>query len=187
MVHLVSAKFFSPPVSAILTIESSRTWFPAELPTVPRCTGTRAVGLVAFSVDALAVSFTPGPPQPLSALATSSELVTWGVVTVTLDCAVPSRPARIALATACHRITDGVDAAVAVVVALGTPDARVACAFARFLIAFTLLAQARILAVWSPTIVVAGTLTGQVVTLAIGVTITFPLAVRAPELGRALC
>lgn len=33
---------------------------------------------------------------------------------------------------------------------------------------------------------VAGTLTGQVIALAIGVAITFPLAVRAPELGRAL-
>lgn len=34
---------------------------------------------------------------------------------------------------------------------------------------------------------VAGTLAGQVVALAIGVTITFPFAVGAPELGRALC
>lgn len=33
---------------------------------------------------------------------------------------------------------------------------------------------------------VAGTLAGQVITLAIGVTVAFPFAVRAPELGRAL-
>lgn len=33
---------------------------------------------------------------------------------------------------------------------------------------------------------VAGTLAGQVVALAVGVTITLPFAVGAPELGRAL-
>lgn len=61
-----------------------------------------------------------------------------------------------------------------------------ACTFARLLVTLALLAHAGILAVRSPTIVVAGTLAGQVVTLAVGITVTFPLAVRAPELCRAL-
>lgn len=60
------------------------------------------------------------------------------------------------------------------------------CAFACLLVTLALLAQASILAVRSPTIVVAGALPGQVIALAIGVTVTFPFAVRAPELGRAL-
>lgn len=64
------------PVPAVLTVESSRTRFPAELPTVSWRAGTRAVGLIAFAVDALAVSLTPRAPQPLSALAASRELVT---------------------------------------------------------------------------------------------------------------
>lgn len=40
--HLTGLLAFavSTPVPAVLTIESSRTWFPAELPTVPRCAGT---------------------------------------------------------------------------------------------------------------------------------------------------
>lgn len=60
-------------------------------------------------------------------------------------------------------------------------------AFARVLVTLALLAHAGVLAVWTPTVVVAGALTGQVVALAVGVTVTFPLAVRAPELGGALC
>lgn len=40
--HLTGLLAFavSTPVPAVLTIESSRTWFPAELPTVPWCAGT---------------------------------------------------------------------------------------------------------------------------------------------------
>lgn len=89
---------------------------------------------------ALAVPFAPWAPQPLPALAASRELVAWGVVTVTLDCTVPPRPARIAQTSPCHGIADGVDATVAVVVALGTPDPWVACAFACLLVTFALLA-----------------------------------------------
>lgn len=54
------------------------------------------------------------------------------------------------------------------------------------MITFALLAHARILAVWSPTVVVAGTRACQVVALAVGVAVTFPFAVRTPELGWAL-
>lgn len=137
-------------------------------------------------MHALAVPFTPRAPQPLPALAAPRELVARRVVTVTLDCTVPPRPAGVAQAAARHGVADGVDAAVAVVVALGTPDAGVARAFPRVLVTLALLAHAGILAVWSPAVVVAGTLAGQVVTLAVGVTVTLPLAVRAPKLGRAL-
>lgn len=65
------------PVPAVLTVEPGRTWFPAELPTVPWGASTRAVGLVALAVDALAVPFTPWAPQPLPALAAPRELVAW--------------------------------------------------------------------------------------------------------------
>lgn len=85
-----------------------------------------------------------------------------------------------------HCIAHGIYAAVTVVIALGAPGARVACAFASLLVALALLAEASILTVRSPAVVVAGTLSGQVVTLAVGVTVTFSLAVRAPELGRTL-
>lgn len=68
-----------------------------------------------------------------------------------------------------------------------TPVARVTCAFSCVLVTFALLAQTCILAVRTPAVVVTGTFACQVIALAIGVTITFPLAVRTPELGRALC
>lgn len=174
------------PVPAVLTVESGRTRFPAELPTVPWCAGTRAICLVALAVDALAVSFAPRAPQPLPALAASRELVTRRIVTVTLDCTVPPGPTGIAQASPCHCIADGVDAAVAVVVALGTPDARVTRALARLLVTLALLTQASVLAVRSPTVVVARTLAGQVIALAVGITIALPFAVGAPKLGRAL-
>lgn len=61
------------------------------------------------------------------------------------------------------------------------------CAFARVLVTFALLAQTAVLTVWSPSVVVAGTLAGQVIALAIRVTVTFSFAVRTPELGGTLC
>lgn len=178
---------FSPPVPAVLAVETGRTWLSAEFPTIPWCTGTGAVGLVALAMDALAVPLTPLAPQPLPALAASRELVAWGVVTVTLDPTVPPGPTGVAQATSRLCITHRINAAVAVVVALGAPGARVARAFARLLVTLAHLAQAGILAVRSPAVVVAGTLARQVITLAVGVTVAFPFAVRAPELGRALC
>lgn len=66
-----------PPVPAVLTIESSRTRFLAELPAVPRRAGTRAIGLVALAVNTLTVSVTPRAPHPLSARAASCELLAW--------------------------------------------------------------------------------------------------------------
>lgn len=128
------------PVPAVLTVKSSRTWFPAELPTVSRDAGTRSIGLIALSVYALAVPLTPRTPKPVPTLAASSELVARGIVAVTLDCTVSPSPARIAETTSRHGVTDGVDAAVAVVVALWTPDTRVASALPAVLVALALLA-----------------------------------------------
>lgn len=170
-----------------MTVEPSGTRLPAELPSVSRCAGTRAVRLVALPVDALAVSFTALAPQSFPALAASRELVARRVVAVALNGTVPPGPPGAAHTSARHGVAHGVDAAVTVVVALGAPDARVTCAFARLLVALALLTEASILAVGSPTIVVAGTLSSQVVTLAIWVTVTFPFAVGPPKLGRALC
>lgn len=85
-----------------------------------------------------------------------------------------------------HCVAYRVEAAVAVVVALWTPETRVTCALARLLVTFALLACAWVLTVGSPTIRVAGTLASQVITLAIGVTITLALAVGTPKLGRTL-
>lgn len=178
--------FYSPPVPAVLPVESCRTRFPAKLPSVPWRAGARPVRRVALAVDALAVPLTPRAPHPVPAQAAPRELVARRVVTVALDGAVPPRPAGAAQATSRHRVAHRVDAAVAVVVALRAPDAGVTRAHARVLVAFALLACACILAVRPPAIVVAGTLASQVVALAVGVTVTFPLAVRAPELGRTL-
>lgn len=89
---------------------------------------------------ALAVPLTSLTPEPVPTLAASGELVAWGVVTVTLDCTVSPSPARIAQAPSRHGIADGVDAAVAVVVALRTPDARVARALPGVLVALAFLA-----------------------------------------------
>lgn len=176
-----------PPDPAVLTIKSSRTWLPAELPTVPRQTGTWTISLVTLAIEALAVSLTAWTPKPLPALAASRELVAWWIVTVTLECTVPPSPARVAQASPCHHITDWIDAAVAVVVALRTPEARIACAFSCFLVTLALLAKTNILAFRSPAIVVAGALAGQIIALAIGVTVTFSLAVWSPVLCRAFC
>lgn len=60
------------------------------------------------------------------------------------------------------------------------------CALASVLVTLALLAEAGVLTVRTPAVVVAGTLSSQVVTLAIGITVTLPFTVRTPELGRAL-
>lgn len=60
-------------------------------------------------------------------------------------------------------------------------------ALAALLVTLALLAQASVLTVRPPAVVVARTLAGQVVALAVGVTITFPFAVGPPKLCRALC
>lgn len=184
---MLSAKIFPPPVPTVLSVEPGGTRLPAELPAEPWRAGTRAVPLVALAVDALAVALAPRAPQALSALAARRELVAGRVVAGALGGTVPPRPAGAAHALARHRVADGVDAAVAVVVARGTPDAGVTCAFARLFVTFALLARASMLAGESPAVVVAGTLAGQVVALAVRVTITLPLAVGTPELGWALC
>lgn len=60
------------------------------------------------------------------------------------------------------------------------------CTFARVLVTLALLAEAGVLTVGAPAVVVTGTLSGQVVTLAIRIALTLPLTVWTPELGRAL-
>lgn len=179
--------FFSSPVPAVLTIKSSGTRFPAEFPPITRRASTRSISLVALAVDALAVSFTPWTPQLLPTLAASRVLLARRVVAVALGRTVPSHPARVAQTPTCVHVAHGVEAAVAVVVALRAPDPRVTCAFSCFLVALALLALTSLLALRSPAIVVTGTLPSQVVTLAIRIAVTFPLAVGPPELGRALC
>lgn len=128
------------PVPAVLSIIPSRTWLPAELPAVPWGACARPVGWVALAVNTLAVPFTSWAPQPFVALAASCELVARRVVAVALDPAVPPRPTGIAQTPPRHSVTDGVDAAVAIVVALGTPDTRVTCALSGLLITLALLA-----------------------------------------------
>lgn len=59
-------------------------------------------------------------------------------------------------------------------------------AFASVLVTLALLAEAGMLAVRTPAVVVAGTLSGQVVTLAIGIALTLPFTVWTPELSRTL-
>lgn len=131
--------FLSSPFAAVLTVEPSGTCLPAELPTVPWCACTRAI-LVTLALDTLAVPFTTLAPPPITALAAPCELVAWWVVAVTSDCTIPPGPTWVARASPCHWIADRVDAAVAIVVALGTPDANVTFAFACVSVAIALLA-----------------------------------------------
>lgn len=63
----------------------------------------------------------------------------------------------------------------------------VACARARVLVTLALLAEAGLLAVGTPAVGVACALARHVVTVAVGEALAFALAVRAPELGWALC
>lgn len=177
----------STPVPAVLAVESCWTGLSTELASVSRGAGTGAVSRIALAVDALAVALTARPPQPLPALAAPGELVTGRVVTVALHCTVSPHPARVTLAAAGHGVAHRVNAAVTVVVALRAPGPGVTGTFARVLVALALLAEAGVLTVRAPAVVVAGALSGQVVTLAIRITLTLPLTVWTPELSRALC
>lgn len=60
------------------------------------------------------------------------------------------------------------------------------CASASVLVTLALLAETGMLTVRTPAVVVAGALSSQVITLAIGITETLPLTVGTPELSRAL-
>lgn len=62
-----------------------------------------------------------------------------------------------------------------------------ACTFASVLVTLALLAEAGMFTVGTPAVLVAGTLSSQVITLAIGIAMTLPLTVGTPELGRTLC
>lgn len=81
-----------------MTVEPGGTRLPAELPSVPRCAGARAIRLVALPMNTLAVLLTALTPQPLPAVAASGVLVARGVVAVALHGAVPPRPAGVAKA-----------------------------------------------------------------------------------------
>lgn len=59
-------------------------------------------------------------------------------------------------------------------------------ALASVLVTLALLAEAGMFTVGTPAVVVTGTLSSQVVTLAIGIALTLALTVRTPELSRAL-
>lgn len=61
-----------------------------------------------------------------------------------------------------------------------------ACAFTSVLVTLALLAEAGMLTVRTPTVMVAGTLSSQIITLAVGIAVALPLTVRTPEVGRAL-
>lgn len=174
------------PVPAVLSIEASRTGFPAELPAVPRSAHARAIYRVALAVDTLAVVFAARAPQPLPALAPACELLARRVVTVALDAAVSPGPARVAQAASRGCVAHGVEAAVTGASTCGAPGAWVARALARLLVTLALLAVAPVLTVGPPAVVVAGTFPGHVVTLAVGEAGALALAVWAPVLDRAL-
>lgn len=176
----------STPVPAVLSVEPGWTGLSAELASVSWCAGAGAIGRVALAMNTLAVALTAGPPQALTALAAPGELVTGGVVTVTLDRTVTPHPARVTLTAPSHGVADGVDAAVAVVVTLRAPGTRVTGTFTSVLVTLALLTQTGMFTVRTPAVVVAGTLSSQVITLAVGVAMTLPLTVGTPELGRAL-
>lgn len=95
----------STSVPAVLTIETCWTWLSTELAAVPRCAGTRAIRRVALAVDALTVTLTAGPPEPLPTLTSPGELLAGRVVTVALDRTVSAHPARVTGAAARHGVT----------------------------------------------------------------------------------
>lgn len=172
---------------AVLPVEAGGARLPAELAAVARGAGAGAVGGVAPAVHALAVALAAGPPQPLAALAAAGELLARRAVAHALRPAVAPVVARVADAAAGRLLAHGVDAAVADLRALRPPDARVAAALARGLVAFALLTGAGVLAVGSPAVGVACALAGHIVALPVGVAHALPLAVWAPELTGALC
>lgn len=73
----IQMELFSLLVPAVLPIEPSRTWFPAEFAPVTWFAGAGAICLVAFPMYALTVAFTVWAPQTVTALASAGELLTW--------------------------------------------------------------------------------------------------------------
>lgn len=140
--------------------------------------------MVTFPLVALAKAFTAWPPQPLTALAPASQLLTGGIVAGTLVVATACPPSRLADAPSSILLTLRVGAAVAGVGALWTPPAWITSAFSIVLVTFAILAQAGLLAIYSPAVWVASALPDYVIALAIWVACTFFLAVRSPKLLR---
>lgn len=172
------------PVSAILSVESSWTRLPAELPSESWLAGARSIRRVTASIETLALVLAVSTPQTLSTLAAAAELVTWRGVAGTLGTAVPPIPARIAVALACSHITHRVYSAETVVRALRAPIACVARTSACLLVALALLAAAGSLTVWPPAIRVTGAGPSDIIAPPVGMAITLTLAVRPPELER---
>lgn len=177
--------FFLSPVPTVLSVESSWAWLTAELAPVAWLAGTRAVGLVAFAVHALAVPLAVRTPQPFSAQAPARELLARASVAGALGVTAASVPARLAQAASVGLVTHRVDVAVAVVSALRSPEARLACALARLLVALALLTGAGLLTVGAPTVGVTRAFARYIVTLPIRMTSAFSFAVWTPKLGRA--
>lgn len=167
-----------------MSVESSWTRLPAELPSESWLAGARSIRRVTASIETLALVLAVSTPQTLSTLAAAAELVTWRGVAGTLGTAVPPIPARIAVALACSHITHRVYSAETVVRALRAPIACVARTSACLLVALALLAAAGSLTVWPPAIRVTGAGPSDIIAPPVGMAITLTLAVRPPELER---
>lgn len=173
------------PVPAVLSVEASWTRLPAELPSEPRPAGAGAVGLVTASMDTLAHALAVSAPQTVPALTPARQLLTRRAVTGTRGVADLPIPARAAVALACEQVTHGVGTAVTLAGTLVSPEALVARAHARLLVAGAHQAAAGMLTAGAPVLGVAGTGSGDVITLPIRVAGAFTFTVRPPVLGRA--
>lgn len=174
------------PVSAVLSVEPGGTRLSAELAPVARLARAGAVGLVALPVHALAVALAVLPPQPLPALAAARELLAGAAVAGALGVAAAAEPAGLADAATRGLVAHGVDGAVTAVGTLRPPEAGVARALARLLVALAFLAGAGLLAVGPPAVGVARAFACHVVTFPVWVASAFSFAVRTPKLGGAL-
>lgn len=181
-----------PPVSflpspAALSIEAGWAWFSAELASVAWVTGACPIKLVASAHVALAVAVTARAKSPPTTLAAPSKLLTRRVAASTLVVAAAAPPARLTDTSPRLLVTLRVEAAIASTGTLGAPPAGLAGALAHLLVALPMLAQASILALWTPAVGVACALPCHVFTLPIRVAPAHLLAVGAPELAGTLC
>lgn len=175
------------PTATARAIESSGAWLATILAPVARIAGTRAVHRVAATVRALAIAITAGAKHALATLAAATLLLAGRRVAGALVVTAAAPPAYVAQAGACLWIAPGSSAAVASASALRTPPARLAPARAAPRVARAMLALASMLAARTPAARVTRTLSGHVLALSVRVATAPLLAVRAPELARALC
>lgn len=175
------------PTATARAIESSGAWLATILAPVARIAGTRAVHRVAATVRALAIAITAGAKHALATLAAATLLLAGRRVAGALVVTAAAPPAYVAQAGACLWIAPGSSAAIASASALRTPPARLAPARAAPRVARAMLALASMLAARTPAARVTRTLSGHVLALSVRVATAPLLAVRAPELARALC